>query len=92
MEELEVLYIFGIFFLIVSAILALLMPFFVLRIRNEAIKMNKKMSKVVAMIENEKTNNNRYISDNLIKCPSCNTCHDIDKKECHYCGSEFTNV
>lgn len=39
-------------FILITAILAFLMPFFVLRIRNEIISMNKKMSKLISLLEN----------------------------------------
>ena len=52
------LYIVVILFLLIAAILAFLMPFFVLRIRNEIISMNKKMSKVVALLREGKTDAN----------------------------------
>ena len=47
-------------FLIVLAILLFLMPFFVFRIRNEMIKMNSRMDKVVMLLE-ELTENSMNI-------------------------------
>ncbi len=38
-------------FLIIAGILAILMPFFVLRIRNEIISMNQKLSLLIQLLE-----------------------------------------
>jgi len=43
----------GLFFLIV-AIMAMLMPFFVFRIRNEIISLNKKMSELISLLADSK--------------------------------------
>lgn len=37
-------------FLIIAAILAILLPFFVLKIRNEIVSMNKKMAKIIEIL------------------------------------------
>ena len=50
MEALGPLSVVGVIFLIILAILILLMPFFVLRIRNEMIKLNKNMERVVDLL------------------------------------------
>jgi hypothetical protein len=40
------------FFVIVAAILAVLIPFFILKIRNEVVSMNLKLDKLVDLLEN----------------------------------------
>lgn len=50
MEAFGLFYIIVAIFLIIVAILSLLMPFFVLRIRNELISMNKKMSELIELL------------------------------------------
>ncbi|MBW1715844.1 MAG: hypothetical protein JRJ77_08480 [Deltaproteobacteria bacterium] len=50
MEAFGVFYMIVAIFLIIVAILSLLMPFFVLRIRNEIISMNKKMSELIELL------------------------------------------
>ena len=46
---------FGIWqiFLFITAILAFLMPFFVLRIRNEAIQTNKKLDEIASLLRSQ---------------------------------------
>ena len=44
--------IFGVF-IIITAIVAFLMPFFVLRIRNESIKTNKKLDEIAGLIRDQ---------------------------------------
>lgn len=50
METLGAIYIIIVIFLIIVAILAFLMPFFVLKIRNEMIKLNNNMDKVIDLL------------------------------------------
>jgi hypothetical protein len=50
MEPIGALYFVVTFFLILAGILALMMPFFVFRIRNELILMNKKMSQLIEIL------------------------------------------
>ena len=55
MEAFGAFYIIVAIFLIIVAILSLLMPFFVLRIRNEIISMNKKMSELIELLAGQRS-------------------------------------
>ena len=90
MEGMGALYgIWSIFALIV-AILALLMPFFVFRIRNEMISMNKKMSVLIELLSGSKGD----VADKQITspgkqiktCPSCGIGNRLENYSCMGCG------
>ncbi|MBL7205580.1 MAG: zinc ribbon domain-containing protein [Desulfobacteraceae bacterium] len=79
--------------LFVAAILALLMPFFVLRIRNEMISINKKMSTLINLLQNSefkddmgKIEGSKY-SERMIKiCPDCGRKNRLEDNTCTNCG------
>jgi len=90
MEGIAALYgIWGIFLLIL-AILALLMPFFVFRIRTEIVSINKKMSKLLEILSNEKAHDTDLEVSNLGKrikrCPFCGAKNRPDDFNCINCG------
>lgn len=39
--------------LVIGAVLAFCMPFFVLKIRNQVVEMNKKLSQIIYLLENK---------------------------------------
>ena len=45
------LYFLFILFLLIAAVMGLLVPFFVFRIRNEIISLNRRMAEAVALLE-----------------------------------------
>jgi len=75
------------FFILIAVILALLMPFFVLRIRNELISMNKKMSELVELLSAQKNIESRAGSIEKTKvCPHCNGRNRQEDQVCLSCG------
>jgi hypothetical protein len=71
--------------IIIAGILAVLMPFFVLRIRNEMIKLNENMSKIIELL-----GGNRGASISADKginmCPHCGRENRQDASTCLSCG------
>ncbi|MFW9874926.1 MAG: hypothetical protein ACFFG0_17605 [Candidatus Thorarchaeota archaeon] len=57
------IYLIIIVFLIISAILMLFLPFYVLRIRNEAITNNKNLSKIVRLLEKQVAQLNKMLPE-----------------------------
>lgn len=95
MEGIEVLYGIWWIFLLIVAILALFMPFFVFRIRKEMISMNKKMSVLIELLSDSKSDvassdvEAKYLtsSGKQIKvCPSCGTGNSLDDYSCMGCS------
>jgi hypothetical protein len=90
MEGVGALYGIWWIFLLIVAILALLMPFFVFRIRNEMISMNKKMSVLIELLSGSKSDvAAKYItsSDKQIKvCPFCGAGNRLDDYSCMGCS------
>jgi hypothetical protein len=79
--------------ILVAAVLALLMPFFVLRIRNEIISMNKKMTALINILrDNESITNIARIEDpgysgRMMKiCPECGRKNRLEDTRCTNCG------
>ena len=77
-------------FLLIVGILALLMPFFVLRIRNEVISMNQKMSILVKSLGASdeslvETNSTKGVK----RCRSCGAKNRLDDHACINCGRPF---
>jgi len=74
-------------FLIIAAILAFLLPFFVFRIRNEMISMNKKMSVLIqALSDNKHSSGNKHLRDDKrvansksAKCYLCNKSFPLEE-------------
>lgn len=79
---------FGIWqiFILITFVLAVLMPFFVLRIRNESIKTNKKLDEIISLMskgEKAKRPADKYI------CPVCKAENLLTAKKCCRCGEEI---
>ncbi len=68
-------------FIIIVAILAFLMPFFVLRIRSEMIKLNKNMEKVIELLGGKASP-----TKNIKVCPHCNAKNRQEDYTCLNCG------
>jgi hypothetical protein len=77
-------------FILIVAVLAFLMPFFVLRIRNEMISMNQKMSELVKILGGNKTNySNIEVTSSgkkVKKCLQCGTKNRFEEYKCMGCG------
>lgn len=81
---------------LIYAIVTFLLPFFVLRIRNEMISMNKKITRLVVLLGDEKEVVGRnkgqasiqeYEEENLITvCPHCGAENEPDDYNCIKCG------
>jgi len=61
-------------FVLIGSILAFLLPFFVLRIRNEIISINKKLSTLIDILSEAKGENTKVYT----------SCKKV--KTCKYCG------
>lgn len=87
MEALGGLYLIVWLFLIVAAILAFLMPFFVLRIRNEMIKLNKNMSQLIELLSGQRGQEFQLDPEKDMKtCPTCGKKNRNEDYNCMYCG------
>jgi preprotein translocase subunit Sec63 len=74
-------------FVLITAILAFLMPFFVFRIRNEIISMNQKISKLVKIMGSSKAHYSN--SDKNKICPFCAEEIHITASVCKYCARDL---
>ena len=61
-------------FVITGAILAILLPFFVYRIRNEIISINEKLSTLIRLIANKQEDWNIEITDKGKRVKICQHC------------------
>jgi cell division protein FtsL len=81
------LYILVTIFLLIAAILAILMPFFVLRIRNELIEMNQKISQMVEILGGKDAVIAQLEPATVLKtCPSCGADNRQEDYMCIRCG------
>ncbi len=79
-------------FIIIAIILAFLMPFFVLRIRNEIISMNQKITeliKILGGINTKKDQNNVVMNSGkkVRQCWKCGTNNRSEDSNCISCGT-----
>lgn len=84
-------------FLIVAAIMSIFIPFWVFRIRNEAIVTNKLLREFIESYRTETKRVNvdaelleRYGSENMEKCWSCLKMTRSDKLKCIHCGATIS--
>jgi len=79
-------------FLFIAGIMAIFIPFWVFRIRNEVIEMNKKMDKLVTMTGHQAGVESRDMNDpGIKKCTKCGTKNRTADSTCINCGnSTFT--
>ena len=82
------------FFLIAAAILALLLPFFVLKIRNEVVSMNKKMSELIEILGGigGDTNLRKYKGKKIRICPHCGAKNRPEDWVCLNCSERIQSV
>jgi predicted nucleic-acid-binding Zn-ribbon protein len=77
--------------ILIAVILAFLMPFFVLRIRNEIISMNQKMAELVKILGGTNKNySNVELTKSgrkLKKCMQCGTLNRYEDDKCMNCGA-----
>jgi len=71
-------------FILIAGILAILMPFFVLRIRNEMIKLNENMAKVIELLGGS-TSENRTGNPETRKIKICPYCQAKNRVEDYLC-------
>lgn len=77
--------------ILIAAVLAFFLPFFVLRIRNEIISMNRKMTELVKILGDSNTNYSNVEfteSGKKVKnCMQCGTNNRYEDYKCMNCGS-----
>ena len=75
-------------FILIAVFLAFLMPFFVLRIRNELISMNKKLSRLIELLSAQENVSGRVVSniETAKECPHCNARNRQEDRMCLGCG------
>lgn len=77
--------------ILIAAVLAFLMPFFVFRIRNEMISMNQKMTELVKILGCSNTNiSNVDVTKSgkkIKKCMQCGTNNRFEDYNCMSCGA-----
>jgi len=66
--------------IIISAVLLFLLPFFVFKIRNQTIEMNKKMNQIIELLGG-RAGDPRYKI-----CPKCQTKNRLTDYSCISCG------
>ena len=71
--------------IIIAGILAVLMPFFVLRIRNEMIKLNENMSKIIELLSG-KRGASGSMDKGMKMCPQCGRENRREDSTCISCG------
>ncbi|VAW38370.1 hypothetical protein MNBD_DELTA04-214 [hydrothermal vent metagenome] len=80
--------------IIISGILAIFIPFWVFRIRNEIIKTNKLLARLIEL--NGGINPDHYIIDSSAKptkqCPKCGKANKKMDSTCIYCGTNLRNI
>ena len=97
MEEYSGLMVLITLLIIVYAVVTFLLPFFVLRIRNEMISMNKKMSQLINIMRDERevkesedkaqVLEEKFAEGEMVAiCPHCNTKNSPDDLNCLKCG------
>lgn len=92
----------GLYFVIivVVGILTFCIPFFIFKIRNEVIKMNKQMARIIELLEaglfeNETTETTYQTitnerGDRIKVCSKCEGKNLHEESKCVYCGQRFT--
>jgi len=77
--------------ILIAAVLAFLMPFFVFRIRNEIISMNKKMTELLKIFaRNENNHSDIEVTSSGKRVKRCNQCGAKNRFEdytCIKCGA-----
>ncbi|MBC2704860.1 hypothetical protein [Desulfobacula sp.] len=77
--------------ILIAAVLAFLMPFFIFRIRNEIISMNQKMTELVKILggSNKNDSNIEFTKSGkkVKKCMQCGTNNRYEDYNCMKCGS-----
>ncbi|NIA05939.1 MAG: zinc-ribbon domain-containing protein [Proteobacteria bacterium] len=78
----------------ISGILAIFIPFWIFRIRNEIIKTNKLLARLIEL--NGGINPDHYIIDSSTKptkqCPKCGKANKKTDSTCIYCGTNLRNI
>ena len=69
--------------LLVAAILAVFIPFFILKIRNQVISINEKMDRIIELLGGE----SEKVDEGLIKyCGQCGAKNRLEDGTCINCG------
>jgi len=88
---------FGSILILIVMVFTVLLPFFVFKIRNEVVKMNKKMDQIINLLGNDEKNKvgykvepSSYGTDKMIKiCQNCGRKNRNEDLSCVECGSPF---
>lgn len=76
-------------FVIIAGIMAIFIPFWIFRIRNEVITMNKKLNRMIELLGGEKqvmTETGTIIQGDKYKiCPSCGQKNRLNDQICLIC-------
>ncbi len=80
-------------FLLVAGIMAIFIPFWVLRIKNETIAMNKRLDEVIKLLGGNPRDLKMTVGSfsNPVKtCPKCSAANRMEDTACIVCGSMLT--
>ena len=72
--------------LLVVAVLAFLIPFFILKIRNEVISINGKMGIIIELLRDESVESVEAIPSNIKLCTHCGARNRMMDSLCVNCG------
>ena len=84
-----ILMLLGVVFLIVLAVLGILMPFFVFRIRNEMIQLNGQVSVALKLLKREQGTIYLTEKDTYKTCSFCKAKNALEATKCKDCGGFF---
>ena len=79
----------GTVFLLVAAVMLVLLPFFVFRIRNEIIEMNRRQMRILSLMESVIPASKKPPSEPTKTCRNCKTINKLSAIRCVHCGNKF---
>jgi hypothetical protein len=90
MEGLIGISIIGWIIAIIAAVMMFLLPFFVLRIRDELIKMNLINKRILVLLEAVIPESKKPEKPKTIVCNTCRTINEVGNSRCSHCGSKLS--
>ncbi len=72
--------------LLVAAILAVFIPFFILKIRNQVISINEKMDKIIELLGGESRKVDKVDGKPIWHCIRCGAKNRMEDSACINCG------